>query len=246
MHADALICSHPRSGGRWLRYLLAHYLAARHRLGVAVSPESVFGVVPDHHDERTRGYPAFRFADRPGVPLAAVCHQPYSWELHRGTPIVFLARNPYDVVVSSYAYHTHEKGEYAGSLTEFVAHPRYGLPGWIHYVNSWAPVLLTHRDALLVSYRDLADDPGAVLSRVLRFLEQEPDARLVADAADKAGALRETRGIRTGQEGNFWDHLQPDQIFLIQEIVDRELSEMSFHLLESMGVAFDPVPRDDA
>jgi hypothetical protein len=246
MHADALLCSHPRSGGRWLRYLLAHYLAAHHKLGVEVTPQTVFAVVPDHHDERTRGYQAFRFQGRRGLPLAAVCHQPYSWELHRGYPLVFLARNAYDVVVSAYAYYTQEKAEYAGSMREFIRHPRLGLGTWIEYVNSWAPALITHRDAVLVSYRDLNAHSAVSLERVLAFLNQTPDPALVQATVESASALRSARGIRTGQEGNFWDHLQPDEIFDIQERLDRGLSTHAVHLLQSMGVEVDPFPRADS
>lgn len=244
MHADALLCSHPRSGGRWLRYLLAHYLAARHELGVEVTPQSVFAVVPDHHEERSRGYRAFRFAARRGLPLAAVCHQPFAWELHRGYPLLFLARNAYDVVVSAYVYYTEGKGEYTGSMRDFIRNPRLGLPTWIAYVNSWAPVLLTHRDATLLSYRDLDGDPAAALGRVLGFLDQQPDAERVRASVESATALRNVRGIRTGQEGNFWDHLQPTEIFDIQEQLDRGLSPQAVHLLQSMGVEVDPFPRD--
>ncbi len=244
MDADALLCSHPRSGGRWLRYLLAHYLAAHHELGVEVTPQTVFTIVPDHHEERTRGYRAFQFQGRRGLPLAAVCHQPYSWELHRAYPLVFLARNAYDVVVSAYVYYTQEKSEYAGSMREFIRHPKLGLATWMSYVNSWAPALLTHRDAVLLSYRDLDADPAAALVRVLTFLNQTPDPALVQATVESANAMRDARGIRTGQEGNFWDHLQPDEIFDIQEQVDRGLSRHSVHLLQSMGVEVDPFPRE--
>lgn len=245
MHADALLCSHPRSGGRWLRFLLAHYLAAHHRLDVEVTPQTVFAVVPDHLEEGERGYRAFQFRGMRALPLAAVCHQPYSWELHRGYPIVFLARNAYDVVVSAYAYYTQERPEYAGSMREFIRHPRLGLGPWMDYVNAWAPALLTHRDAVLVSYRELNADPGAALGRVLGFLNQAPDPALVDATVRNAGELRSARGIRTGQEGNFWDHLQPDEIFDIQERLDRGLSTLAVHLLQSMGVEVDPFPRDD-
>ena len=243
MHADILLCSHPRSGGRWLRYLLAHYLAARHRLGVEVTPRTVFSVVPDHVQEGPRGYRAFGFAGSRGLPLAAVCHQPYAWELHRGFPLVFLARNAYDVVVSAYVYYTREKPEYTGSMRDFIRHPRLGLRGWMEYVNGWAPVLLTHRDAVRLSYRELDSDPGAALERVLRFLSQAPDPALVQAAVQSANQLRSARGIRTGQEGNFWDHLQPDEIFDIQDQVERGLSGHAVHLLQSMGVELDPFPR---
>ena len=244
MHADALLCSHPRSGGRWLRYLLAHYLAAHHKLGVEVTPQTVFAIVPDHHEEGARGYRAFQFQGTRGLPLAAVCHQPYSWELHRGYPLVFLARNAYDVVVSAYVYYTQEKPEYAGSMRDFIRHPRLGLTTWMSYVNSWAPALITHRDAVLLSYRELDTDPAAALSRVLVFLNQTPDPALVKATVENATEMRGARGIRTGQEGNFWDHLQPDEIFEIQEQLDRGLSAHGVHLLQSMGVEVDPFPRN--
>ena len=244
MPADALICSHPRSGGRWLRYLIAHYLEAHHRLGLEVTPQAVFAVVPDHHEEASRGYPAYRFMDRREVPLVAVCHQPYAWELHRGYPLIFLGRTAYDVMVSAYFHLSREKAEYAGTMRAFIRHPRLGLPAWIDYFNGWAPRLLTHRDALLLSYRDLNADPGGTLSRVLTFLNHEPDPVLVGAAVESGNRLRSGRGIRTGQEGNFWDHLQPDEIFDIQASVREELSDFAVHMLEEMGVEVDPFPRD--
>lgn len=243
MNADVLICSHPRSGGRWLRYLVAHYLAARHELETAVTPSSVFGVIPDHHEESTRGYPAFRFTGTRGLPLVAVCHQPYGWELHRAYPIVFLARNAYDVVVSGYHHLTQQKGEYAGSMREFIEHPKWGLPGWIAYMNTWSPRLLTHRDAATVSYGELVRDPAAALEKVLHFLDQEAEPEFVGAAVASANALRNERKIRTGQEGNFWDHLQPEEIFDVQERLQKELSDFSVHLLRSAGVEVDPFPR---
>lgn len=242
MNADTLLCSHPRSGGRWLRYLVAHYLAARHRLDAMVTPQTVFTVVPDHHDEWTRGYPAYLFRNQREIPLVAVCHQAYSWEHHRGYPVVFLARNAYDVMVSAYFY-TQEKVENPGPMREFIRHPKLGLPAWLQYMNSWAPKLLTHRDALLLSYRELDGDPARALTRVLEFLNQTPDPDLVRATVESGNALRSKRDIRTGQEGNFWDQLQPDEIFDIQGMVRRELSEFADHLLEAMGVEVDPLPR---
>ena len=242
MNADVLICSHPRSGGRWLRYLVAHYLAAHHDLELSVTPSSVFAVVPDHHEEPTRGYPAYRFPARRELPLVAVCHQPYSWELHRAYPIVFLGRNAYDVLVSGY-HLKRERAQYAGSMRDFIEHPVLGLPAWIGYMNSWSRRLLTHRDATFVAYGELDREPAAALRRVLRFLDHEPDERLVEEAAGSAAALRSERKIRTGQEGNFWDHLQPEEIFDIQAALHENLSEFSVELLRSIGVEIDPFPR---
>ena len=246
MNADALICSHPRSGGRWLRYLIAHYLAARHRLEIAVTPQTVFAVVPDHQNVGARGYPAFQFRERHALPLLAVCHQPYSWELHQGYPIFFLARNPYDVVVSAYYHLTHAKGEYTGSRRDFTRHAKLGLPAWIEYMNLWAPQILLHRDSVRLSYRELDTNPAGALTRALTFLHEDPDPTLVQGAVDSGNALRSARDIRTGQEGNFWDHLEPDEIFSIQETLHRDLSVLAVHLLEWIGMEVDPFPRESA
>jgi hypothetical protein len=243
MNADALICSHPRSGGRWLRFLLAHYLAARNDLDLDVTPQTVFSVVPDHRQESARGYPAFRHGRRRDLPLLAVCHSAYSWELHRGFPIVFLARNAYDVVVSAYYHLSNEKGQYAGSMRSFIDDPRMGLTTWLSYVNRWAPHLLLHRDAVFIAYRELDADPGLVLRRVLTFLDVDPDPALVGAAVARSQALRDERIIRTGQEGTFWDHLQPEEIFDVQAKVHTTLSEFGEELLRTMGVELDPFPR---
>lgn len=246
MRADVLIGSHPRSGGRWLRYLVAHYLAGDRGLDFDLKPANVFSVVPDHDPESVRGYAAFEHRGRRDLPLVAVCHEPYSPERHRGLPVLFLARNAYDVVVSAYHHLTNEKGLYRGSMRDFIRDPRYGLASWTGYMNSWARRLLTHRDVEFLAYGQLASDPAASLVRVLRFLNEDPNEAQVAAAVSSAQALRDERRIRTGQEGNFWDHLQPDEIFDIQEMIDSGLSEFSVHLLRAIGVDLDPFPRSDA
>ena len=79
---------------------------------------------------------------------------------------------------------------------------------------------------------------------MLTFLNHEPDPVLIGAAVESGNRLRSGRGIRTGQEGNFWDHLQPDEIFDIQASVREELSDFAVHMLEEMGVEVDPFPRD--
>src|SRR5690606_228452 len=178
-----------------------------HGLEIDVTPRTAFSIVPDHHDEPTRGYPALRVPASRGIPIAAVCHHPFSRELHHGYPIAFLAPNPYDVLVSSYYHLAQEKGKYGGTMRDLIRHPVLGLPSWIRYMNAWAPKLMGHRDALLLSYRELDLDPERALGRVLEFLGEEPVAELTRAAAERGSDLRRARVIRTGQEGNFWDHL---------------------------------------
>lgn len=227
-----------------MRFLIAHYFAARHDLIDELGAEEVFSIVPDHSDDPERGYPAYLHRSRREVPLVAVCHQPFRRRLHTAQPLVFLARNPYDVSVSAY-YYAAERAEQPGRIHDFLDQPRGALAAWSAYMNGWAPPLLTHRDAMFVSYRQLNADPGAVLESILHFLDVDPDPRIMQASVAAADALRQTRRIRTGQEGTFWDHLQPEDIFLIQERVRQGLSEPARHLLNAIGVELDPFPREN-
>jgi alcohol sulfotransferase len=223
--------------------MVAHYLAARYEPEFEVTASNVFEIVPDHITDPVRGYPAFRYRNGCGSRLFAVCHQPWTVDLHRNFPVLFLARNPYDVVVSAYFHLTREKQSYTGSLRDFISHPRLGLDSWIGYMNRWAPELLRHRDVTFLSYGQLRADPAASLCKVLEFVDEQPDESRVAAAVESSQALRDSRAIRTGQEGNFWDHLQPEEIFSIQDMTQRGLSGLSVSLLEAIGVEIDPFPR---
>src|SRR5690606_30936826 len=129
-------------------------------------------------------------------------------------------------------------------VREFIRHPRLGLPAWLDYINACAPRLLTPRDALLLSYRELNANPRHTLERLLRCINHDPHPAGVAAAVDSAARWRSGQVIRTGQEGNFWDHLQPDEIFDIQERVQRGLTDFGGCLLEAMGIELDPFPRE--
>jgi hypothetical protein len=148
-------------------------------------------------------------------------------------------------VVSAYHHLTQEKGEFAGPVQDFIENERLGLGSWIAYMNGWAPQLLQHRDSVYIAYGEMDHDPARVLNRVLEFIGEEPDPELVINAVVRSQALRSTRKIRTGQEGNFWDHLQPEAIFEIQERIQTGLSDAAVHLLNGMGVELDPFPRSD-
>ncbi len=222
---------------------MAHYFATRYELVTELSADDVFSIVPDHTDDPDRGYPAYAFRSRRDVPLVAVCHQPYRRRLHAAQPLVFLARNAYDVSVSAYYYAAARQGR-RERIREFLEQPRGALSAWITYMNEWAPHLLTHRDAAFVSYGRLQNDAGAALLTILDFLDVEPDPATIHASVAAAAALRQTRRILTGQEGTFWDHLQPEDIFLVQERVRLGLSAPARHLLESMGVELDPFPRE--
>ena len=137
-------------------------------------------------------------------------------------PLAFLARNAYDVVVSAYVYYTQEKPEYAGSMREFIRHPAAGA-GHVDRVREQLGAHAAHAPRLHAAFLRRAGCaiPRRRWSACWSSWTTRPIPRWCGPRRRAPSELRSARGIRTGQEGNFWDHLQPDEIFDIQERVDR-------------------------
>ena len=100
----------------------------------------------------------------------------------RDKKVIFLARDPRDVIVSSYferskrtqifGENPYEKRQavFEGSLSEFINQPIGGFDTLLCYYNIWADNRSLPAGFLLVRYEDLKADPQRELRRVLNFL----------------------------------------------------------------------------
>ena len=109
--------------------------------------------------------------------------------------VIFLARDPRDVIVSSYfemknrgrlfgdnPYEQH-RSTFEGSLPEFIYQRRGGFDTLLTYYNIWAQNRHLPQDFLLVRYEDIKADPGGELRRVLDFLGLQAIAQATIDEA---------------------------------------------------------------
>jgi len=101
---------------------------------------------------------------------------------YKGKRVIFLARDPRDVIVSSYfekskrgqifgenPYESRDPG-FDGSLQQFIDNPVGGFDTIISYYNIWARNRDIPAGFLLVRYEDMKQDPEAQLRRVLDFM----------------------------------------------------------------------------
>ena len=100
--------------------------------------------------------------------------------------VIFLARDPRDVIVSLYyqkKYRRRRATTYHGELSDFLREPTGGIESIVTFYNVWAENRHMPRDFLLVKYEDIVDDPERELRRMLRFLDINwlPDA-VIAEA----------------------------------------------------------------
>jgi alcohol sulfotransferase len=224
---DALLTSYPKSGRTWFRFILASYLK------MVVTPDepadlhNMFTAVPNLAWDPERGIPAFdrrRFA---GMPLIAVSHEYPKGLLAALCPIIYMVRDPRDVMVSAYYHATRHKHRYDGDIDHFVRDPKVGLATLVCHLNKWSAALADHPH-LILHYEELSANPEDVVKGALRFLGIEHDEALVRRAIDAAsfGKMRELE-VKRGLPGHEYDRSDPQALRTRRGAVGGFVDELS-------------------
>lgn len=262
--ADAFLASYPKSGRTWFRFILSHYFAqiapppAAQPDG-AVDLFSMFGIVPNFDLDPARGIPAFRHqAQRPQLPLILVTHHHYRRSLFLRRPVIFMVRDPRDVIVSAFFHATRHKHRFSGTVDAFIADKAQGLPALINYLNGWGEGL-KGRASVVLSYEELTRDTVGASARIIEFLGYAPadTALKKAVAAARFEAMRELElqgglpahdydrddaeslRMRRGKVGGFEDYLSNAQIERIQESCEKELVPSAKWIVARTGMKLD-------
>lgn len=207
-NTDVYLISYPKCGRTWLRLMIGRAISRHYRLP---ETEEVLFLRSNR-----------RF--HPQVPRMMVIHDnrpmlrtPEELETsknrYRGKKVIFLARDPRDVIVSSYfemknrgqlfgqnPYEKH-RPTFEGSLPEFIQQPRGGFDTLLTYYNIWAQNRHLPQDFLLVRYEDMKANPGAELRRVLDFLGLQAISQATIDEAVDYASFENMRKMEI--EGRF-------------------------------------------
>lgn len=254
--ADAFLVSYPKSGRTWLRYLLSCYFAESARLGFEPDLTSTFRILPNFDRDPVRGIDAFagRSSDA-ALPFILVSHLPYRERLFLDRPVLFLVRDPRDVIVSAYFHATRHKKSFSGDMAAFLDEPKYGMAALTGYLNGWAAGLVG-RPHHLISYEHMLAEPTVAVAGILSFLGMEPQPDLVARAVAAARFDRmrdkerdggipghdydrnddQSLRMRSGKAGSFGEWLSPDQANLVLARCRSDLSPRALELLAATGV----------
>jgi len=177
-NTDVYLLSYPKCGRTWLRLMVGRAI-------------SLHFALPEEEDI------LFLRTNRrlhAGVPRITVVHDDHpmlktpqeleqSKERYRNKKVIFLVRDPRDVIVSSYFEmmkrselfgenpHEERKAVFQGSLSEFICMRQGGFDTILEYYNIWARNRGVPRGFLLVRYEDMKEDPRRELRRVLGFVD---------------------------------------------------------------------------
>jgi hypothetical protein len=166
---------------------------------------------------------------------------------YRNSRVVFLVRDPRDVVVSMYHHKRYRSHTFAGEISVYLRQPIGGLESIITYYNLWLENREVPRAFLLLRYEDLHADPGAQLKRVLGFLGLADVRDEVVSSAirfasfdnmrrlEEAGNSRDPRlsavdpsepnsfKVRSGRIGGFRAHFSDDDRRYMDDRIARQL-----------------------
>ena len=192
---DTFLVSYPRSGNTWTRFLIANLVYP----DKDVSFLNIERLIPDTSSQSNR---AMRRAPRPRL---IKIHEYFD---HRCRKVIYIVRDPRDVVLSYYdfqrKYRHFEDGYPLERYVDDCIQGRLNSAGWGTWgenVASWLYTRGKTKDFLLLRYEDMMDDPARELTRVAAFLGIDSDPTRIQSAVEKSSAdrMREMEKRESGQ-----------------------------------------------
>jgi hypothetical protein len=175
---DTFVVSYPKSGNSWVRFLIAHLVAA----GRPVDFSSVQEIVPGIDFVSANKLAGLR---RPRILKSHEYFDP------RYPKLLYLVRDPRDVVVSYYHHDLRRRliaegyplEQYVGRFLAGRLDP-YG--SWQEHVGSWLGAREHDPAFLLLRYEDLSAAPQRGLRRIAEFLGLCPSDAEIALACERS------------------------------------------------------------
>ena len=243
--ADYFLVSYPKCGRTWLRTMMSKYYTERYSL-----PGNLLLDFAYYH-YMNREIPRIFFTNDAlnnvlqGIAPPETISRDKSAYYDRN--VIYLARDPRDVVVSMYFQRTKRDRNYTGSLQDFIHNDIGGLDTIIRFYNAWADSFPNIERLLILKYEEMRADPNRTLARLLDFTGHTPDAGIIQNAIDACSFERmkrmerdnefnrswlkaenvnddESYKVRRGKIGGYTDYLDADEIGIIDNKISSSLA----------------------
>lgn len=181
---DTFVVSYPRSGNTWTRFLIANLVHADKE----VSFTNIEKLIPDTSSQSNR---ALKATPRPRI---IKTHEYFD---HRYPRIIYIVRDPRDVVLSYYDFqrkYMQIDDDYSLEkyVNDFVTGKliSIGWGTWGENVASWMYTRGKRPNFLLLRYEDMIRDTAFELARVAKFLGIDPAPARLRHAIEQSSADR--------------------------------------------------------
>jgi hypothetical protein len=256
---DIFLVSYPRSGNTWVRFLLANLMYPNQEVGFT----DIGRLVADP------ARASRKFLNSLPRPRILKSHHPFD---RRYGKVIYIVRDPRDVVVSEYYFALKKKRIDPGLpldtfvTRQFLAGKSSSYGSWWESAASWISARRGDPSFLLVRYEDMLHQTLHELSRVAEFLSIHTDAQRLKTAVDRScfdrmrqiereqadqwEGTKDTRKdipfVRAGKVGAWKNALSQVSVAAIEEIWSPLLASLGYDVPEGLAAVAQgrPLPAE--
>lgn len=194
---ESFVMSYPKCGRTWLRTMIGRVVELHHGLSIR-NPMEV-----QHFWKLSAGIPCIAFSHDDGPNLKPASAIETDKSRYAAKNILFLTRDPRDVLVSYYFDAKNRMNVFDGTLSDFVYQDIGSIDSIIKFYNIWANNRSRVKSFQLLSYEEMHQDPKAALRTAIEFLGIRGVPDDVIDNAIEFGSFSNLRKI---EAANAFDH----------------------------------------
>jgi hypothetical protein len=190
---DIFLVSFPKSGSTWSRFLLANLLFPEQPATFA----NIHRLILDPTDTTKRD---FERVPRPRIIKSHECFDP------RYPRVIYIVRDPRDVVLSQYHYHRKimkisDDSPLESFVTRFLAGQTCPHGSWGQNVVTWLATSEGSPNFLRLRYEDMVEDTARELAKIATFLPSSAGPEQIKQAVERssAGQMRKLEEAQTDQ-----------------------------------------------
>ncbi len=197
--ADAFVVSIQKSGRTWVRVFLTAYFSewGKGNFSEAARPAAASALpalcyTHDLWEHKAKEHVGERLRGKWLIPREETLNK----------PILLVARDPRDVMVSLFFHLKKRAGTFEGDLPALLRHPVFGIQRVVAIMNRWLDEWSDTGRLYLLRYEDARREPFAAFSAALRFLL--PTVALDEEALARAveiSSFDNMRRLEAGDEG---------------------------------------------
>jgi hypothetical protein len=199
MDGDIIVTTYPRSGTTWTEQMV-HLLVNNGEQG----EQRITDAVPWLETLPQRPGGMIKFLETLPQRRLFTSHLPFPLmppTNNTTAKIVYVARNPKDVAISTY-FHNQSKGGYEGTWEEhfqLFLNSDVGFGSYFDHVLPWWQASQKDKNILFMKYEDMKQDHAGNVAKLASFLDIQADSQLI----DTVVNLSSFRSMKSNENTNF-------------------------------------------
>jgi hypothetical protein len=177
----------------------------------------------------------------------------FNKQRYKDKRIIFLIRDPRDVLVSSWYHLKYRENIYREDLSKFIRDELTGIQKVVHFFNTWYENQQNTKEFLLLSYENLHNRTEESFQKMLEFIGETPNLQILHNAIEEtkfnkmqkmesSGDLKEpwmkpgsnksrqSMKIRKGKIGSYKEELSQEDIAYINTYMQTNLHPELYEL----------------